>query len=392
MDPSHQHLAGFPLAPSPMPKDSPQGHYTDSFGPGPDGTTQYTYHLQQSPFNEQGYPSPERQAPVTPYSTSHYSITLADHENLICNNVYLRQSYVNLSADHQPSLCHALETQQRQQHSQQPGYEQNMSTHSSYMIPHAFTDDYSEFLTHKPVTTGHSYGAGHAQASLQSPLSQPSQSPKSFNTLGPLTPQCPPSPRLSPLPSPQLSTPSEVNIFTDNETLSTPPAHVIARLSCRECGMVKKDIKSLQPYRGAFIGDHYRLQQLRLQTEFLEIFSVVCLCGRVFEAQAFSLSCPASRGKLLESRRRRMKRIYRSDNFVDVFEEAGRRFLVTKVDRTEKEWSDVCRQAMRGGDDFALERPARLLGWGGARCAVEGRPSVDHHVSFGIPAIIMEEK
>lgn len=114
-------------------------------------------------------------------------------------------------------------------------------------------------------------------------------------------------------------------------------------------------------YRGAFIGEHYRLQQVRLQTEFLDIFSVVYLCGRVFEAQAFSLSCPTSCGKLLESRRRRMKRIYRSDNFVDVFEEAGRRFLVTKVDRTEKEWSDVCRQAMHGGDDFALERPARLL-------------------------------
>ncbi|ETS77935.1 hypothetical protein PFICI_09997 [Pestalotiopsis fici W106-1] len=153
-------------------------------------------------------------------------------------------------------------------------------------------------------------------------------------------------------------------------------------------------------YRGAFIGDHYRLQQLRLQTEFLDIFSVVCLCGRVFEAQAFSLSCPASRGKLLESRRRRMKRIYRSDNFVDVFEQAGRRFLVTKVDRTEKEWSDVCRQVMRGGDDFALDRPARLLGWGGARCSVEDERTeyvdgnvcaphesepIRHHVSYVEP-------
>lgn len=123
-------------------------------------------------------------------------------------------------------------------------------------------------------------------------------------------------------------------------------------------------------YRGAFIGDHYQLQQLRLQTEFLDIFSVVCLCGRVFEAQAFSLSCPCR--KLLDSRKRRMKRIYRSSNFVDVFEEFGKRFLVTKVDRTEKEWRDVCQQVVQGGEDFASNEPARLLGFE-ARCCVEDR-------------------
>ncbi|KAK9423708.1 hypothetical protein SUNI508_13938 [Seiridium unicorne] len=123
-------------------------------------------------------------------------------------------------------------------------------------------------------------------------------------------------------------------------------------------------------YRGAFIGDHYRLQQLRLQTEFLDIFSVVCLCGRVFEAQAFSLSCPCR--KLLESRRRRMKRIYRSDNFVDVFEQSGKRFLVTKVDRTEKEWRDVCEQVTHREEDFASDLPARLIGFG-ACCGVDDR-------------------
>lgn len=85
-----------------------------------------------------------------------------------------------------------------------------------------------------------------------------------------------------------------------------------------------------------------------------------------------------------------MKRIYRSDNFVAVFEKAGRRFLVTRVDRTEKEWFDVCRQVMRDRDDFALERPARLLGWGSACCAVQdgwaeyvddGRESIRHDLS-----------
>lgn len=119
-------------------------------------------------------------------------------------------------------------------------------------------------------------------------------------------------------------------------------------------------------YRGAFLGGHYQLHQLRLQTEFLDIFSVVCLCGRVFEAQAFSLSLGADTlerpKQLMDSRRRRMKRIYRSENFVDVFEDSGRRFLVSKVDRTEKEWRDVCDQIICRDVDYATELPARLVG------------------------------
>ncbi|ETS74254.1 hypothetical protein PFICI_14120 [Pestalotiopsis fici W106-1] len=138
-------------------------------------------------------------------------------------------------------------------------------------------------------------------------------------------------------------------------------------------------------YRGAFLGGHYRLHQLRLQTEFLDIFSVVCLCGRVFEAQAFSLSLGADapeRGlplpkQLMDSRRRRMKRIYRSDNFVDVFEDSGKRFLVSKVDRTEKEWRDVCDQVICRDVDYAADLPARLVG--GRRLQKRGR----HHGGGG---------
>lgn len=129
-------------------------------------------------------------------------------------------------------------------------------------------------------------------------------------------------------------------------------------------------------------GGHYRLQQLRLRTEYLDIFSIVCLCGRVFEAQAFSLSLPArndsssssdsdsssssspKQQQLIDSRRRRMKRIYRSDNFVDAFEQSGRRFLVSAVDRTEKEWRGVCEQVVCRDADFAAEHPARLVAGG----------------------------
>ncbi|RYP11189.1 hypothetical protein DL765_007842 [Monosporascus sp. GIB2] len=136
--------------------------------------------------------------------------------------------------------------------------------------------------------------------------------------------------------------------------------------------------------QGAFVGDHYRLQRLRLQSDFLDIYAVTCLCGCAFEAQAFSLSCPCGSGsgggdgsnistscsnngiscgcngssgggsggsgtsKLLDSRRRRMKRIYRSRNFVDAFEQAGKRFLVSEVHRTEAEWQNVCRRIKQG--------------------------------------------
>ncbi|RYP64113.1 hypothetical protein DL771_008932 [Monosporascus sp. 5C6A] len=135
-------------------------------------------------------------------------------------------------------------------------------------------------------------------------------------------------------------------------------------------------------FKGAFVGNHYRLQRLRLQSDFLDVYAVTCLCGCVFEAQAFSLSCPCGSGsgggdgsstscssnsisgngngnsgggsggsgisKLLDSRRRRMKRIYRSQNFVDAFEQAGKRFLVSEVRRTEAEWQNVCRQIKQG--------------------------------------------
>ncbi|RYP49334.1 hypothetical protein DL768_004959 [Monosporascus sp. mg162] len=137
-------------------------------------------------------------------------------------------------------------------------------------------------------------------------------------------------------------------------------------------------------FQGAFVGNHYRLQRLRLQSDFLDIYAVTCLCGDVFEAQAFSLSCPCGSGssggddsssntswsssstsgdgngnngggsggsgtrKLLDSRRRRMKRIYRSRNFVVAFEQAGKRFLVSEVRRTEAEWQNVCCQIKQG--------------------------------------------
>ncbi|ORY58834.1 uncharacterized protein BCR38DRAFT_446733 [Pseudomassariella vexata] len=103
-----------------------------------------------------------------------------------------------------------------------------------------------------------------------------------------------------------------------------------------------------KPYQGYH--DNFRIQELRLKSEFLDIYAVKCLCGRTFEAQAFSLSCPCR--KLLESRKRRMKRIYRSQNFVNVFDSEGKRFLVTQTDRSPAEWENVCHQIKQGGNEF----------------------------------------
>lgn len=123
-------------------------------------------------------------------------------------------------------------------------------------------------------------------------------------------------------------------------------------------------------FKGAFVGNHYRLQHLRLQSEYLDIYAVTCLCGDAFEAQAFSLACPCG-SKLLESRRRRMKRIYRSQNFVKAFEQAGKRFLVSGVHRTEAEWQNVCLHIIR--------QNAKAEGGGG-----RGDPNQHHHLTIAV--------
>jgi hypothetical protein len=107
----------------------------------------------------------------------------------------------------------------------------------------------------------------------------------------------------------------------------------------------RPDLRPYDSHKGTLESEHYRVQRVRLESDFLDIYAVKCLCGHVFEAQAFSLSCPYEWGtKFLESRRRRMKRIYNSSNFVSSFDKSGKRFLVSDVQRTDAEWQDVCHQ------------------------------------------------
>ncbi|KAF7534544.1 hypothetical protein G7054_g6089 [Neopestalotiopsis clavispora] len=242
MDPEHQQLEGRSLAPSAMSRQPSQGCSTVYFGPGLNGTAQSLCHIQQKSADELGYPSPKGPASASPYPTADCSTALAGYQNFMYNNDCFPQPFVNMpiGPEHCQSLSQAELFQQCQQPLQQPGHEENMLAYSNYMGSHAFADGYPEFQSQESLTTGHPYSAVEVQASLQSPVSQPSQSP---STLGPLTPQCP---RLSPLPSPQLSTPSDFHLFTDTETLPTLPAHDAARFTCRKCGIVKKDSKSLQ--------------------------------------------------------------------------------------------------------------------------------------------------
>ncbi|KAK2016664.1 hypothetical protein LZ32DRAFT_65821 [Colletotrichum eremochloae] len=97
------------------------------------------------------------------------------------------------------------------------------------------------------------------------------------------------------------------------------------------------------------IGDKYRIQSRKVTDDCLDVYVVTDEDGRYFEAQAFSpiTALPETREGFRNARRRRMKRICRSNNFAGEFEHGGRRFLVSNVRRNEKEWADL--QAQAGG-------------------------------------------
>jgi hypothetical protein len=87
------------------------------------------------------------------------------------------------------------------------------------------------------------------------------------------------------------------------------------------------------------LGGTFQLQYLQYQEDHLDIYSVESLGGLWFEAQAFSLSSLPE--KLLEARKRRMKRIHQSRNFICEIEQAGKRFLILNVDRSKAEWRNL---------------------------------------------------
>ncbi|KAK1764445.1 hypothetical protein QBC33DRAFT_199839 [Phialemonium atrogriseum] len=102
---------------------------------------------------------------------------------------------------------------------------------------------------------------------------------------------------------------------------------------------------------GAVLGGCFQVQGLKLQGDQLDIYSVTNIHGGdvTFEAQAFPLSYPL--GKLLKSRMRKAKRMYRSRNFQCEFNWDGRRFFVSHVVRSEAEWRNLVAEKAGHVDD-----------------------------------------
>jgi hypothetical protein len=101
---------------------------------------------------------------------------------------------------------------------------------------------------------------------------------------------------------------------------------------------------------GSFLGGQFQLQRLRCQEDNLDIYSVTSLCGLPFEAQAFSLSGLSV--KLLQARKRRMKRLLQSKNFVCEINQAGKRFLIIDVERSDAEWKNLSHKIDRHVPDL----------------------------------------
>ncbi|KAK2732299.1 hypothetical protein CKAH01_02245 [Colletotrichum kahawae] len=95
---------------------------------------------------------------------------------------------------------------------------------------------------------------------------------------------------------------------------------------------------------------------------------------------------PREREGFLQARRRRMKRIYRSDNFEGEFEHKGRIFLVSKVQRNQKEWTDL--EAQVGGRRQQENLPSTSEAYiANMRTAIpsginEGGPTETHRASY----------
>ncbi|EFQ30840.1 hypothetical protein CGRA01v4_12904 [Colletotrichum graminicola] len=88
------------------------------------------------------------------------------------------------------------------------------------------------------------------------------------------------------------------------------------------------------------VGEKYEIRSHKVSGEYLDVYVVADERGTCFEAQAFApvAEMPREREGLRQARRRRMRRICGSPNFADEFEHGGRRFLVSRVERSGKEW------------------------------------------------------
>jgi hypothetical protein len=124
-----------------------------------------------------------------------------------------------------------------------------------------------------------------------------------------------------------------------------PPATKSVRQHRRKKKIILLDIP-YENFIGSILGGRFQLQRLRSQENHLDTYAVTNRCGQSFEAQAFSLSDSIPE-KLLQARKRRMKRILLSRSFVCEIQQAGKRFLVSEVQRSDAEWKNLCQRSER---------------------------------------------
>jgi hypothetical protein len=81
---------------------------------------------------------------------------------------------------------------------------------------------------------------------------------------------------------------------------------------------------------------------VRCQNDYLDIYSITDPDGLSSEAQAYSLSGLST--KLLQARKRRIKRLHQSKNFVCEIEQARKRFLIIDLKRSDAELKNLSRK------------------------------------------------
>jgi hypothetical protein len=131
---------------------------------------------------------------------------------------------------------------------------------------------------------------------------------------------------------PELQSPS-------NEQAKFFPQTTKNRRRLRQKNKITAPDIPYENFKGSILGGRYQLQCLRCREDNLDIYSVTSLCGLSFEAQAFSLSDLPE--KQLQARKRRMKRLHQSKNFICEITQAGKRFLIIDIERSDAEWKNL---------------------------------------------------
>lgn len=115
--------------------------------------------------------------------------------------------------------------------------------------------------------------------------------------------------------------------------------------------------------------DHeYHIQSLQIRDDYLDVYLVTRADNQDehYEAQAFARDVPRENEGLCQARRRRMKRIFRSKNFESEIEHGGRRFLISRVQRNDREWRDLRDQVGGGGGSVRDEEGSSWTQWEGS--------------------------